>query len=44
VLLNVWQQVGYFTVLVVAGLTQIPDSLYEAARIDGANPIRQFFS
>ena len=27
VILNVWQQVGYFTVLAVAGLTQIPASL-----------------
>jgi ABC-type sugar transport system permease subunit len=44
VLLNVWQQVGYFTVLAVAGLTQIPDSLYEAARIDGANPLQRFWS
>lgn len=44
VILNVWQQVGYFTVLAVAGLTQIPDSLYEAAKIDGANPIQRFFS
>ena len=26
VILNVWQQVGYFTVLAVAGLTQIPGS------------------
>jgi ABC-type sugar transport system permease subunit len=42
VLLNVWQQVGYFTVLVVAGLTQIPGSLHEAARIDGANAIQRF--
>lgn len=37
VLLNVWQQVGYFTVLMVAGLTQIPDSVYEAAALDGAS-------
>jgi multiple sugar transport system permease protein len=44
VILNVWQQVGYFTVLAVAGLTQIPDSLYEAAKIDGANPVQRFFS
>ena len=44
VILNVWQQVGYFTVLAVAGLTQIPDSLYEAARIDGANPVQRFFT
>jgi len=36
VLLNVWQQAGYFTVLAVAGLTQIPFSLYEAATLDGA--------
>ena len=36
VYLNVWQQLGYFTVLVVAGLTQIPDTVYEAAAIDGA--------
>ncbi|MFI0843024.1 carbohydrate ABC transporter permease [Mesorhizobium sp. IMUNJ 23232] len=44
VLLNVWQQVGYFTVLAVAGLTQIPGSLYEAATIDGANGWQQFRS
>jgi len=43
VILNVWQQVGYFTVLAIAGLTQIPSSLHEAARIDGANPVQEFF-
>jgi ABC-type sugar transport system permease subunit len=44
VLLNVWQQVGYFTVLAVAGLTQIPASVYEAAAIDGAGPLARFVS
>lgn len=44
VLLNVWQQIGYFTVLAVAGLTQIPDSLHEAAKIDGAGPVQRFFT
>jgi multiple sugar transport system permease protein len=44
IVLNVWQQVGYFTVLAVAGLTQIPDSLYEAAKIDGASPLQRFFT
>jgi ABC-type sugar transport system permease subunit len=44
VILNIWQQVGYFTVLAVAGLTQIPDSLYEAAKIDGANLLQRFTS
>ena len=42
VILNVWQQVGYFTVLTVAGLTQIPATLHEAARLDGAGPVRRF--
>ena len=31
------------SVLVIAGLTQIPGSLYEAARIDGANRVQEFF-
>lgn len=43
IVLNIWQQIGYFTVLAVAGLTQIPASLYEAARIDGANRVQSFF-
>ena len=43
VVLNIWQQVGYFTVLAVAGLTQIPTALYEAARVDGANSVQSFF-
>ena len=42
VLLNVWQQVGYFTVLAVAGLTQIPAAVLEAATVDGANPAQRF--
>lgn len=42
VVLNVWQQVGYFTVLMIAGLTQIPEYVYEAAAIDGASGPRLF--
>jgi multiple sugar transport system permease protein len=42
VILNVWQQIGYFTVLAVAGLTQIPETLYDAAKIDGANTWQRF--
>lgn len=40
---NIWQMLGYYTVLVVAGLTQIPSDLYEAARIDGAGRLKQTF-
>jgi multiple sugar transport system permease protein len=43
VLLNLWQQTGYFTVLAVAGLTQIQTSLYEAAELDGAGGWRIFY-
>ncbi len=44
VIFNVWQMLGYYVVLLVAGLTQIPEEVYEAARLDGAGPIRQTVS
>jgi ABC-type sugar transport system permease subunit len=40
-LFNVWQMLGYYTVLLIAGLTQIPGEVYEAARVDGAGAFRQ---
>jgi multiple sugar transport system permease protein len=43
VILNVWQQVGYFTILAVAGLIQIPETILEAARIDGARNLGLFW-
>lgn len=41
VVFNVWQMLGYYVILLIAGLTQIPEELYEAARIDGAGVVRQ---
>jgi multiple sugar transport system permease protein len=41
VVFHVWQMLGYYVVLVVAGLTQIPVDVYEAARVDGAGFWRQ---
>ncbi|WP_084546795.1 ABC transporter permease [Glycomyces arizonensis] len=38
---EVWQTVGWGTILYLAALTTIDDSLYEAARIDGAGRWRQ---
>ncbi|NMA43489.1 MAG: sugar ABC transporter permease [Oligosphaeraceae bacterium] len=32
-----WQYIGFHTVLFMAGLSTIPDELYEAARLDGAS-------
>jgi ABC-type sugar transport system permease subunit len=37
VIFNVWQMLGYYVILIVAGFTQIPSELFEAARIDGAD-------
>jgi ABC-type sugar transport system permease subunit len=38
-LLGVWQSTGWFMVIFLAGLASIPESLYEAARIDGGGVI-----
>jgi ABC-type sugar transport system permease subunit len=40
---NNWQWIGYWMLIYLAALQSIPDSLYEAARIDGANSFCQFF-
>lgn len=43
VLVNVWQWTGYNMVIYLAGLQSIPMHLYEAASIDGAGKVYQFF-
>lgn len=42
-LMSVWASFGYYTLLFLAGLQNIPDELYEAASVDGATPNQQFF-
>jgi raffinose/stachyose/melibiose transport system permease protein len=37
-----WFETGLVTVLLLAGMSQIPPELYEAARLDGAGPVREF--
>jgi multiple sugar transport system permease protein len=41
-LLGVWAGAGYNMVIFLAGLTEIPQLLYDAARVDGANQWQQF--
>lgn len=41
--IGTWVSTGLVTVLLMSGMTRIPEDYYEAARIDGAGPIRQFF-
>jgi multiple sugar transport system permease protein len=42
ILISVWFQMGYYMVIFLAGLQDIPAELYEAARMDGAGPWQQF--
>lgn len=39
----VWKYMGYFCVIYSSGLLGIPDTYYEAARVDGAGKFRCFF-
>jgi multiple sugar transport system permease protein len=43
-LLSIWQGVGFQMVIYLAGLQDIPDELYEAAQVDGANRWQQFWN
>nr|WP_209067348.1 sugar ABC transporter permease [Arthrobacter pigmenti] len=39
-----WKQLGFFILLYLAALQNIPEELYESASVDGAGKVRQFFS
>ncbi len=39
----IWKNLGYNMILFLAGLSAIPKEYYEAAKVDGANAIREFF-
>lgn len=39
IMMSIWQQIGFSMVLFLAGLQGVPQTLYEAARIDGTNTI-----
>lgn len=42
--IGTWFETGLVTVLLLAGMGRIPRELYEAARLDGAGPVREFFA
>lgn len=44
VIISVWAQMGFFTLILLAGLQAIPHEYYEAASIDGANGWQTFWS
>lgn len=43
-IVSIWSSVGYNMIILLAGIQGISQSYYEAASIDGANGIQQFFS
>ena len=42
-LMGVWSGAGYNMLIFLAGLNEIPEEFYDAARIDGANPLQEFW-
>ena len=43
ILATVWSRSGCYMITYISGLQSIPESYYEAAEVDGASGIRQFF-
>ena len=44
VVLTSWQQIGYMMIIYIAGLQSVPETLIEAAKIDGASPKKILYS
>lgn len=42
--IGTWLEMGLVMLLLLAGMSRIPDELYEAARLDGAGPVQEFFA
>ncbi|ANY66763.1 ABC transporter permease [Paenibacillus sp. BIHB 4019] len=43
-LVSIWQSIGFYLVIYIAGLQSVPGDLKEAATVDGAGPFRTFFN
>ncbi len=44
IVMDVWKTTPFMALLLLAGLSTIPSELYEAAEVDGASKVRQFFN
>jgi len=42
-IVNVWKSTPFVAISILAGLQGVPEELYEAARVDGANPVQSFW-
>ncbi|WP_223199542.1 carbohydrate ABC transporter permease [Solihabitans fulvus] len=43
-LVTIWKGLGYYMIVYLAALANVPRDLHEAAEVDGAGPVRRFFS
>ncbi len=43
IIVSVWKSCGYYMLIFLAGLQNIPDSLYESAALDGASAAQRYF-
>ncbi|QTJ54016.1 sugar ABC transporter permease [Dolosigranulum pigrum] len=43
IIVGIWSNIGYSMILLLAGLQEIPKLYYEAAEVDGASKVYQFF-
>jgi multiple sugar transport system permease protein len=43
IILCIWKAAGFFMIIFLAGLNNIPSNIYEAAEVDGANSVQRFF-
>lgn len=44
ILVSVWQGLGFYLIIYIAGLQSVPEDIKEAAKIDGAGVLRRLFS
>ncbi len=42
-IVDIWKTTPFMALLILAALQMVPDDIYEAARIDGVNPVKVFF-
>lgn len=43
VMMSVWKETGFFLILFLAGMSSLPEDVYEAARLDGASAVGRFW-
>jgi len=44
IIANIWYGIPFFTIMITAALRGVPQELYEAAEVDGANAVGKFFN